>query len=309
VTQTVFVTGAAGFIGRHVSRELAQQGWRVIGIGHGDWQLEDVRSWGLSAWKQETISLETLEALALKEGEPTALIHCAGSSGVPFSLSQPREDFLRTVASSVEILEFARRRAGVIRVVYPSSAAVYGIAKVSPIREDTPLCPISPYGLHKRMVENLCSAYAFFWNVPVAVIRLFSVYGAGLCKQLLWDACMKAQKKEFIFCGTGCEVRDWIHISDVAKLLAMAIDRASPNCPTVNWGSGQGIQIRSLLEMLGALWDGNLVPIFTGEKRTGDPGCYVADLSNIKAWGLSPQITLEQGIASYIHWFRSKQIV
>lgn len=301
------VSGAAGFIGRHVCKQLASQGWQVAGIGLGDWSPAEQRAWGLRAWRNEGISVEALEALARSEGEPELLIHCAGGSSVPFSLAHPREDFGQTVVTIADALEFARRREGGMAFVYPSSAAVYGRVAARPIAEATPLRPVSPYGLHKRMAEELCQSCGASGKVPVAIVRLFSVYGAGLRKQLLWDACAKAAAGAFAFSGTGGEIRDWIHVSDAAALLVLAATKAAPDCPVVNGGTGAGTSIREVLERLGGLWTPALSPEFSGAQRQGDPDCYIADVSAVRSWGYRPQADLGAGLQDYIRWFRTER--
>jgi len=302
------ITGAAGFIGRYVCRHLHELGWRVIGIGYGDWNLEEQRRWGLDAWRKEAISLDALESLVRAEGEADILIHCAGGSSVPFSLAHPRQDFEQTVLTTSDVLEFARKREGRISVVLPSSAAVYGSADCVPLSEETLPCPVSPYGVHKAMAEALCQSYAANWKVPISIVRLFSVYGVGLRKQLLWDACVKAASGKFSFFGSGDEVRDWIHVTDVASLLILASEKASPGCPIVNGGSGVGLSVREVLCRLGDLWDPSLLPKFSGEPRRGDPQYYVADVASMHAWGYWPKMDMKDALSEYIRWFISERL-
>jgi len=308
MSKLAFVTGAAGFIGRHVCRELDSQGWRVAAIGLGDFSLDEQHSWGVSIWRNEEISLESLQSLVRATGEPQILIHCAGGSSVAFSLTHPREDFKRTVTTMADVLEFARKREGQLAVVVPSSAAVYGQVPREPISEETPLHPVSPYGVHKRISEELCQSYAVNWKVPVAIVRLFSVYGEGLRKQLLWDACIKAKCNTFTFFGSGNEIRDWIHVTDVASLLILASEKASSSCPVVNGGSGMGLSVREVLCRLGEIWSPPLHPEFSGELRQGDPQYYVADVASMHAWGYRTKKDMKDALSEYIDWFLSEPL-
>ena len=105
------------------------------------------------------------------------------------SIANPYEDFTRTVATTAELLEWMRLGARNARLVSVSSAAVYGAGHTGPIREEQALLPFSPYGYHKLMMENLCLSYAANYGLAVMVVRLFSVYGSWLKKQVLWDMC------------------------------------------------------------------------------------------------------------------------
>ena len=296
------VTGAHGFLGRHVARALAEAGWRVAGIGHGDWTVAAQRSFGIAEWREADITPDALAGL----GDPELIVHCAGGGSVAASLADPPGDFARTVATTAAVLDFARRQARPPRIVYPSSPAVHGAGAGGSAREDAALKPISPYGLHKKMAEDLCRFHAAQYGIPVAVVRLFSVYGAGLRKQLLWDACNKIAADNAVFAGTGDEVRDWLHIDDAAALLLRAAEKAGPACPTVDGGTGIGTPNRAVLQSLCALLDRGDAPSFSGASRAGDPPRYVADLTAARRWGWEPRRALADGLQLYVRWFKEQ---
>jgi UDP-glucose 4-epimerase len=298
---TVLVTGANGFLGRHVSRVAAQQGNLVIGLGHGDWTEETWRKWGLTAWHELDVTLASLVAHA---GKPDVIVHCAGGSSVGFSIENPAQDFDRTVGTTVEVLEFLRTCSPETALVYPSSAAVYGRAATLPISEESPLVPISPYGVHKKIAEDLCGSYSETVGLRVAIVRIFSAYGVELRKQLLWDACRKAMAGDCQFSGTGRETRDWVNAEDVAPLLLTAGDKAARGGTIVNCASGNEVTVES---MLGVLFDDLGIsqrPQFSGTARPGDPERFVGDPSRALAWGWSPQKPWRQGVREYANWFR-----
>lgn len=299
--RTVLVTGANGFIGRHVSRLAASRGDRVMGIGHGDWTEEAWRSWGLAAWHELDV---TLASLVGHIGVPDLVVHCAGSSSVGFSFENPAQDFDRTVRTTVDVLEYLRTSAPETALVYPSSAAVYGRASELPIGEDSPLAPISPYGFHKVMAEDVCRSYATTFGTRVAIVRLFSAYGRELRKQLLWDACRKALSEDHHFAGTGRETRDWVHATDVARLLLVAGDYADDTAPTVNGATGASVPIASIVGTLFEALGARDAPAFTGSARPGDPERVAGDPSRAMAWGWTPQRGWEEGVRDYAAWFR-----
>jgi UDP-glucose 4-epimerase len=300
---TIVVTGANGFLGRHVSRSAAAGGHRVIGIGHGDWMAGEWRDWGLSVWHELDV---TLASLVAHVGQPDILVHCAGSSSVGFSFENPAQDFERTVSTTLDVLEYMRTSAPGTTLVYPSSAAVYGRATALPIAEESLLAPISPYGVHKKITEDLCRSYGRTFGLRIAVVRIFSAYGIELRKQLLWDASRKALAGDLRFGGSGEETRDWVNAEDVARLLLIAADHAGPEVPIVNGASGSEVAIQSILktlfEALGVQGD----PEFTGAARPGDPERYAGDHSRASGWGWTPRRSWDEGVREYGHWYRER---
>ncbi len=294
------VTGAGGSIGRYTCAALAGAGWRVAGIGHGRLAPEDARAAGLDIWHEADVTLESLRAIDLR---PAAIVHCAGSGAVGASIAAPHEDFQRTVATTAAVLEFARTGCPEAAIVYPSSAAVYGAAAKRPTGEDAPLEPASPYGLHKKIAEELIAMHGRAFGTRAAVVRLFSMYGEGFRKQLLWDACRRIRADETTFFGTGDETRDWLHAGDAAALLVRAIDHASPQCPVANGAAGEPVSVRAVLAELFSLLGRRDAPAFRGTPRPGDPVHYHADIGRALAWGWRPTVAWREGLRRYAEWF------
>lgn len=300
--RVALITGAHGFVGRHIARHCATHGWRVIGIGHGRWNsVRERTSWGITRWSDAEINVASL---LLSEVVPDVIYHCAGSGSVSFSLEQPYQDFHRTVSTTLEVLEYMRLHAPNARLIYPSSAAVYGVVQDMPISEDVFPKPLSPYGSHKLMAENLCREYASHYGLSIAIIRLFSVYGPGLQKQLLWDACQKLSAGLYSFFGTGAEQRDWLHIDDTVDLLEKATRAASPDCLVINGGTGTGVTVSEILGHLFSVMGAAHRPTFSGALKEGDPAHYIADIEKARALGWKPEITWHQGVGQYAEWFR-----
>jgi UDP-glucose 4-epimerase len=300
--RSVLVTGAHGFLGRRVARAFAARGFAVFGIGHGDWREDEWRRWGLAAWRASDVTLDSLPRAA---EAPEVVVHCAGGSSVAASVARPHDDFQRTVATTASVLEFVRTRSPAARVLFPSSGSVYGSVDAA-AAEDRPAAPPSPYAAHKRMAEELCAEYGRRFGVASAVVRFFSLYGPGLRKQLLWDACRRLTRGERTFDGTGQERRDFLHVDDAVELAILAAERAAPASPIVNGGTGTSPTIAEVVAEVAAALPGAGAPIFTGARRAGDPTGMVADTGRARAWGWAPRVLWTEGVRAYCSWFLSE---
>ncbi|MGN6285703.1 MAG: NAD-dependent epimerase/dehydratase family protein [Afipia sp.] len=298
---TVLVTGGLGFIGRHVARYMRSQGHRVVGVGHGDAAANELDRIGLHRWLSGSVCREAIEVLS----EPVDLVvHCAGSSLVGRSFSDPAAEFRNNVGAALDVLEFARRQKKRPRIVMLSSAAVYGIVHRLPIGEDAPLDPISPYGESRREIEVRCRQAGADDGLEISIVRLFSVYGPGLRKQLFWDACRKLTNGDGRFGGTGAEQRDWLHVDDAARLIGVAATQASAQVPIMNGGSGRSFSVSEALSRIRDLLPGSPALTFSGEVRLGDPPGYEADISRANSLDWAPAVDLSAGLADYVLWAR-----
>ena len=310
--RVIWITGAHGFIGRHLARSLGDTGHTVAGIGHGTWPTAAAALWGVGHWLNGDLSSSNLNALRTLAGPPDVIMHLAGGSSVGAAIAQPKEDFARTVASTIELFEWLRQESPQTCVVAVSSAAVYGAGHAGPIAEEAALTPYSPYGHHKLMMESLCRSYGATYGLRSAVARLFSVYGAGLRKQLLWDLCSKleAGRPTVELGGSGDELRDWTDVRDVVRALALLPRLADKNVPTFNLGSGTATSVRHVAGQVVSAWQpaiANPHLSFSGQSRSGDPFSLQADASRLSALGFAWRLPLAQGLADYVRWFQARE--
>ena len=308
---TVWITGARGFIGRYLARSLSDQGNKVIGIGHGHWPAHDAEYWGVSSWLNSSVTANNLEVLRCKAERPNLIYHLAGGASVGASLESPRNDFSKTVDATSELLEWIRLESPSTTLVAVSSAAVYGSSHTKPIREVDTICPYSPYGYHKYFMEELCRSYGMHFGINAVVVRLFSVFGRQLKKQLLWDICCKLDETEgkVTLGGTGDELRDWIDVRDVVRALSLIADQADDQVPTFNFGTGIGTSVKDIAMMVTSAWSSAFEESrtieFSGEARPGDPFSLVSDVSRINELGIRSNVRVTDGILDYVHWFAS----
>lgn len=301
----VLITGARGFIGRHVARCLAKLNYKAIGTGHGAWS--GAPDWGLDDWLVGEVDAANLDILAERHGAPEFVVHLAGGATVGASIRSPLEDFQRTALTTVRLLEWIRLSAPAAQVMAASSAAVYGSGHPGPIAETASLNPYSPYGTHKLILEELFRSYSTNFGLQTLLLRLFSVFGEGLEKQVLWDLCTKLRDSEGAeLGGSGDEQRDWVHVEDVARLFELSMTHADSSCPVFNGASGKPHSMRELVSTVKSEWGDGLNVRFSGQKRSGDPYCLTADTSLVqRVMGFQPEIDPVVGFRRYVNWFRT----
>ena len=298
----VLVTGGAGYVGSVSVEALVAAGHDVLVLddlskGHRDALPDDVRLVQGSYGDPATVG-------PLLASTPVdAVLHCAARSLVGESIANPALYYRENVAGGVAFLE-ALRQAGVRRLVFSSTAAVYGTPVSVPIREDAVLAPINPYGETKRTFEGALRWYAAAYGLRSVSLRYFNVAGASgrngevhdpethLIPNVLAAAEGRAALTVF---GTnyptpdGTCVRDYLHVEDLARAHVLAIEATSPDDPrttgpegshaaaiAINLGNGGGFSVREVVSAAETVV-GHPIPHAIGERRAGDPPVLVAD--------------------------------
>ena len=298
----ILITGAFGFLGRNVSKEFKKNGNYIAGIGHGKWDKDEYSKWGIDDWYETTI---TFEALLNINKIFDIIIHCGGSGAVGFSWENPFEDFQKSVQSTLSLLEFIRLQNPGCKFIYPSSPAVQGNLGHVQIKEDMVATPVSPYGFHKKIAEEICLSYHHNFKIDIGIIRYFSIYGSGLQKQLLWDACKKINKSdEVVFFGTGNETRDWIHVSDAASLL-YKFSQNITGYDVINGGTGVETSINEIVNYLCEYMKKPVSVEFNGVIKEGDPLHFWANMEKGNELGWKPNVVVQEGLKDYVNFFKS----
>jgi UDP-glucose 4-epimerase len=304
----VIVTGCFGFIGSSLVNELKHSKNNVYGIGSNS-QNKAVDD----GFVNGELSFENLDLLLARMSKvPDTIYHLAGGSSVGAANDKPYLDFLKSVNTSAILFEWVRLKCPHTNIVLSSSAAVYGSNSVRKLSENSEVNPFSNYGYHKDLVERLADMYRSNYDIHITIARLFSVYGNGLRKQLLWDTCSKLRLMKppcsLESFGTGLEERDWVHIDDVCTaLIALgSLEKRSPDI--VNIGTGITNTVSEMLNLLIESWFGTesgIDVIFNGESRAGDPFSLISKNSVNYIISGKPRIKLENGIVSYVKWFKA----
>lgn len=237
-----------------------------------------------------------------------ACINCSGAASVPDSFVHPVKDFSLNTLNVMRMLEAIRTHQPKCKFINLSSAAVYGNPVQLPVKETAALAPLSPYGFHKKQAEEIVLEYARFFDLTTCSVRLFSVYGPGLCKQLFWDLHTKVMQSDHIsLWGTGNESRDFIYVEDVVSALKCVIQNASFDGECINIANGKESSIFEVASIFQKHHYKSFQFTFGGQQRSGDPINWKADITLLSQMGYKPQINLEQGISNYITWLAKEK--
>jgi UDP-glucose 4-epimerase len=292
----VLILGSKGFIGQNLLNYLADNNYEVWGadvvtdyVNKGTYFLIDATNSDFS--------------FVFQNVKYDFCINCSGASSVPESMTNPMRDYFLNTVNVFKILEAIKKFQPTCRFLNLSSAAVYGNPQILPVKETASPNPLSPYGIHKLQAEQLCKEFYDFYGIKTCSLRIFSVYGNGLQKQLFWDLFWKAKTGHpFKLYGTGNESRDFIHISDLLK----AIDLITKFCPfasdVINVGNGQEIMIKNAVSTFFSFFNSEIAYTFSGDSREGDPINWKADISTLISYGYNPSIDINAGLKSYYKW-------
>lgn len=306
MSNSLLVTGVAGFIGRYVARYFIEQGWSVIGIDNSP--PENAPLANLKAYHRLQLPDPAL-ATVIASCSPQVFVHCAGRASVGSSITDPASDFYGNTLLTFEVLNALRASAPQCKFIYLSSAAVYGNPQSLPISEEHLPFPISPYGFHKLQGEQLCLEFSKVYDMATASARIFSAYGPGIRRQVMWDICHKAIFQDSITLqGTGRESRDFIHALEIAKALFTIANKAPMQGEAYNLGTGTEVTIAELAELLLEALDYQGSLKFDGKVSVGNPLNWQAEISKIQTLGFQPEVSLKQGVRTFANWCRAELI-
>jgi len=303
------VTGAAGFIGSHLSEALVRQGADVVGVDcFTDYYARDIKESNLAGLKSTPAftfleaELQRVDLNALLEGV-THVFHLAAQAGVRKSWGR---DFLTYTSHNVDatqrLLEAVKGRP-LHRFVYASSSSVYGDEAAIPMREDAYLQPLSPYGVTKLAAEHLCHLYFANYGVPAVSLRFFTVYGPRQRPDMAFHRFISAALagRPITLYGDGDQTRDFTFVSDIVAANLAAGDRGRPGA-VYNIGGGSRVSVNRVLDLVTRL-AGHPLEIRREETQKGDMRDTFADTSRAQAdLGFRPASTLEAGLAAEYDW-------
>ena len=304
VEQTILITGVTGFIGRYIARYFYQKGWKTIGVGNSP--AENAPTSVLSRYYQLYLPNNYFSDIIETEN-PNLCVHCAGRASVGISLEYPIEDFYGNTVLTYEVLNTLRKHSSDCKFIFLSSAAVYGDSLSLPISETHDTQPISPYGFHKLQSEQISQEFSKIYGMNTASIRIFSAYGPGLRRQVVWDVCYKVLTSSLIeLKGTGNESRDFIHPWDIAQAIDIIQNQGSLNGDTYNVATGHEVTIKDLTNMIIKFLEMDKKIHFDNIMDKGNPLNWKADITKIKSLGFSPVVDFQKGIETFVKWCQAE---
>lgn len=320
---TILVTGCAGFIGSHTTRELLNKGYNVVGIDNlNDYYNPKWKKQNLAQFKHENNF--TYHCLDIIDQEKTAkifkqaqqqnqpikkIVHLAARAGVRPSIEKPILYEQTNVLGTLNLLELVKEFK-VPHFIFASSSSVYGNQKKTPFSETDPVNePISPYAATKKAGEMLCHTYAYLYKINTTCLRFFTVYGpAGrpdMAPYLFTEAIVKGdQIKKF---GDGSSKRDYTYIDDIVAGVVAAVERPF-KFEIINLGNNQPVSLNEFIDSLEQII-GSKAKIKPMPMQPGDVTQTYADIKKAKQLlDFEPKISLYQGLKKFVAWYQENRL-
>jgi nucleoside-diphosphate-sugar epimerase len=306
------VTGAAGFIGSHLSEALVARGHDVVGIDcFTDYYDARIKRDNLSSllasprFRLIEGSLATLDLEATLAGA-AVVFHLAAQPGVRASWGRTFEPYIEHNVRATQRLCEAMRSLGGARLVYASSSSVYGSTAELPMREDHRTRPLSPYGVTKLAGEGLVTLYGTNYGIPVVSLRYFTVYGPRQRPDMAFHRFIKAglAGAPIEVYGSGTQTRDFTFVADAVAANLAAMEYAGSET-VFNIGGGSRVTLNHVLDVLGRVMNRTLDARYT-ESQKGDVMHTYADVSlAARELGYTPRTALEDGLVREVEGLES----
>lgn len=317
MANTILVTGAAGFIGSHLSARLAARGDRVVGLDNFNSYYDPaikrrnaavLARGGSFALVEGDIRDRELVARAFKEHKPAAIVHLAAMAGVRPSLQDPVL-YHDVNCTGTSVLLQAAHEAGIPRFVFGSSSSVYGGNEKVPFHEDDDVSgPVSPYAATKRANELTCHVFSHLYGMDIACLRFFTVYGPRQRPEMAIHKFVRLLERgeKLPLYGDGRSERDYTYVDDILDGVVKALDR-SKGFRIYNLGESRTVSLKELVAAIGRA-TGKEPGVEWQPAQPGDVPRTFADIGRARAeLGYDPRVGLEEGLRRFVEWYRGPE--
>lgn len=313
MAETIVITGAAGFIGSHLSHRLLGEGHRVVGIDNFcdfyDPAIKRRRADELHAHEGFTLhesDIRDRDAVMsiLGDAKPSSVIHIAAMAGVRPSIENPAYYTSVNIDGTVNMLD-ASVEHGVKRFAFASSSSVYGNNTKIPFAEDDPVEePISPYAATKRACELICHSYWHLYQLPISCLRFFTVFGPGQRPDLAISKFMRliAAGESIPVFGDGSTSRDYTYIDDIVDGVLAALYK-NDRYRIYNLGGNSPVTLQQLIDSIASVM--GMEPVIDRQPmQPGDVDRTYADLTRSSSeLGYGARVSLEEGLRRQWAWY------
>lgn len=305
------VTGAAGFIGSHLSQALLEQDHTVLGIDcFTDYYARELKEANLAPLEGRrgfTFIPEDLNDIDLPAllQRVDAVFHLAAQAGVRASWGRSFAIYTQNNIEATQKLLEASKQTGIEKFVYASSSSVYGECPDLPMKESSPTRPFSPYGVSKLAAEHLCTLYHMNYGVPTVSLRFFTVYGPGQRPDMAFHKFFRAiaRNEPISVFGDGRQTRDFTFIDDIVRANIAALTKGQPG-EVYNVGGGHRQTLKDLFPVFEKIC-GRELSVSWESSQKGDVSHTSADISKAaRDLDYTPRTSLEEGLAREWQWVR-----
>lgn len=308
------VTGAAGFIGSWLAERLVHLGNKVIGIdsfedfyprGMKERNLEKLKKDPNFIFYEANLLTFDLNSIVQLRENPVTIFHLAAQAGVRASWGKDFKTYFNNNVLATQKLLDIYRKLPVKKFIYASSSSVYGNIKELPMGENAPCKPISPYGVTKLAGEKLCHHYFTNYQLPVVMLRYFTVYGPRQRPDMAFHKFIKAilEDKQIEIYGVGSQTRDFTYINDAIKATILLSSNGKPG-EIYNIGGGSRITVNETLHILEKIIGKPVKVVHIGEQN-GDVKHTFADIAKSKReLNYSPSHSFEEGLSREVTWLK-----
>lgn len=310
----VLVTGGAGFIGSHLCDELLEKGaGRVVCVdnfflGKMENIADALKSDRFQLYRDDARNFGVMQAVMEKEN--IEIVFNLATIALNYSFFNPLDAYMVNVSLANTLMELMK--AGVFKtLIHTSSSEAYGTAKYSPMDENHPIDPTTPYAAGKAAADLMIQSFMKVLNIDAAIIRPFNNYGPRQNAEGPLAGIIPATAKQIknggkpVVNGDGEQTRDFLYVKDTVRGLIMAYEQEASRGQVINLGSGNDISINSLLKGI-CDYMGYTGEWEHGEERTSDVRKLCADIGRARQLlGFEPQMAFEDGIIQTLDWYKS----